>query len=145
MKRKHLVYAVFLCWCADVSPVPDVQNFELGAFLGNASATCLISRMAALIYLAYVVRAIRWKIFLKRCVRKQRRGAVAQPSSGLQTGTPRRPGELIRPYLIARRHDLSFSSQMRCGRWNASSTLAPTRSSRFCNFRGVALRMTNFN
>jgi uncharacterized protein (TIRG00374 family) len=68
----------------------------------------------ALIYLAYFLRAVRWKIFL-RPVRKQASilGLVAPTVIGF-TGLALlgRPGELIRPYLIARRENLSFASQV---------------------------------
>jgi len=68
----------------------------------------------ALIYLAYVVRAVRWKIFL-RPVRPEASslGLIAPTIIGF-TGLALlgRPGELIRPYLIARRQNLNFSSQL---------------------------------
>lgn len=67
-----------------------------------------------LIYLAYVIRAFRWKIFLR---------PVRPKASALQLVPPTvigfaglallgRPGEFIRPYLIARRQNLPFSSQI---------------------------------
>src|SRR6266446_424130 len=68
----------------------------------------------ALIYLAYVARAIRWKIFL-RPVRPQASSvSLVAPTIIGFTGLALlgRPGELIRPYLIARRQNLSFSSQL---------------------------------
>jgi uncharacterized protein (TIRG00374 family) len=65
-------------------------------------------------YLAYVLRAYRWKVFL-RPVRKDAStlGLVSPTAVGF-TGLALlgRPGELIRPYLIARRLNLSFSSQL---------------------------------
>ena len=68
----------------------------------------------ALIYLAYWMRALRWKIFL-RPVRPQA-GTIPLLSSTLVgfTGLALlgRAGEFIRPYLIARRTDLPFSSQL---------------------------------
>src|SRR5712691_10050903 len=68
----------------------------------------------ALIYLGYVLRAIRWRIFLR---------PVRPRASFLQLIPPTligfsglallgRPGEFIRPYLIARRESLSFASQL---------------------------------
>src|SRR5215468_4438383 len=68
----------------------------------------------ALIYIAYVLRAVRWKIFL-RPVRPEASisGLVAPTMIGF-TGLALlgRPGELIRPYLIAKREQLPFSSQL---------------------------------
>jgi uncharacterized protein (TIRG00374 family) len=67
-----------------------------------------------LIYLAYVVRAIRWKIFLKPVRPKTKLAELVSPTligfAGL--ALLGRAGEFIRPYLIARRTDLSFSSQL---------------------------------
>src|SRR4029077_15776409 len=68
----------------------------------------------ALIYLAYVLRAVRWKIFL-RPIRPEASviGLVAPTVIGV-TGLALlgRPGELIRPYLIAKQEKLPFSSQL---------------------------------
>jgi uncharacterized membrane protein YbhN (UPF0104 family) len=68
----------------------------------------------ALIYLAYVVRAIRWKIFLQPIRPQATSVSLVAPTVIGFTGLALlgRPGELIRPYLIARRQDLSFSSQL---------------------------------
>jgi glycosyltransferase 2 family protein len=66
------------------------------------------------IYFAYLLRAVRWKIFL-RPVRKDASiwGLVPPTVIGF-TGLALlgRPGELIRPYLIARRENLSVASQV---------------------------------
>jgi glycosyltransferase 2 family protein len=73
-----------------------------------------LAHSVALIYVAYVIRAIRWKIFL-RPVRPHASslGLIAPTVVGF-TGLALlgRPGELIRPYLIAKRHDLPISSQL---------------------------------
>lgn len=67
-----------------------------------------------LIYLAYVVRAIRWKIFLKPVRPQAKIMELVSPTligfAGL--ALLGRAGEFIRPYLIARRTGLSFSSQL---------------------------------
>ncbi len=66
------------------------------------------------IYFGYVLRAIRWKIFLLPARPKASyMGLIASTLVGF-TGLALlgRPGELIRPYLIAKRENLSFSSQM---------------------------------
>jgi glycosyltransferase 2 family protein len=73
-----------------------------------------ILRGVAYIYLAYFLRAVRWKIFL-RPVRQNASilGLVGPTVIGF-TGLALlgRPGELTRPYLIARREGLSFASQL---------------------------------
>ncbi|MGA8153298.1 MAG: lysylphosphatidylglycerol synthase transmembrane domain-containing protein [Terriglobales bacterium] len=67
-----------------------------------------------LIYLGYFLRAIRWKLFLRPArPNVSTWGLVSATLVGF-TGLALlgRPGELIRPYLIARRASLSFSSQL---------------------------------
>ena len=67
-----------------------------------------------LIYLAYVLRAVRWKIFLRPVCRDVSIAGLTSATVVGFTGLALlgRPGELIRPYLIARRTNLSFSSQL---------------------------------
>jgi uncharacterized protein (TIRG00374 family) len=67
----------------------------------------------ALIYLAYGMRAIRWKIFLRPVKQTSTMGLVVPTIVGF-TGLALlgRPGEFIRPYLISRKVGLSFSSQL---------------------------------
>jgi len=67
-----------------------------------------------LIYVAYMFRAILWKIFL-RPVRPQASWLQLVPPTLIGfTGLALlgRPGEFIRPYLIARRQNLPVSSQV---------------------------------
>jgi len=68
----------------------------------------------ALIYIAYFMRAIRWKIFLQPARPKTGVMEMVSPTLIGFTGLALlgRAGEFIRPYLIARRTDLSFSSQL---------------------------------
>ena len=101
-----LVYSQFRMW----------KNFNWDLFLAQTRNVSMfhILHGIALIYLAYVLRAVRWKIFL-RPVRPQASaiGLVAPTVIGF-TGLALlgRPGELIRPYLIAKRENLPFSSQL---------------------------------
>jgi glycosyltransferase 2 family protein len=68
----------------------------------------------ALIYLGYVMRAWRWKVFLQPVRPKARTIDMLSPTLVGFTGLALlgRAGEFIRPYLIARRTDLPFSSQL---------------------------------
>src|SRR5947208_3827009 len=68
----------------------------------------------ALIYLGYLMRALRWKIFLKPVRPKTTARELISPTLVGFTGIALlgRAGEFIRPYLIARRTDLPFSSQL---------------------------------
>jgi hypothetical protein len=101
-----LVYSQFRMW----------KNFDWNLFLTQTDRVSKfhILHGIALIYIAYVLRAVRWKIFL-RPVRPEAStmGLVAPTVIGF-TGLALlgRPGELIRPYLIAKRENLPFSSQL---------------------------------
>lgn len=70
----------------------------------------------ALIYLTYVLRAWRWKIFLEPVCNTRASRLVGPTFIGF-TGLALlgRPGEFIRPYLIARKEGLTFTSQV--GAW----------------------------
>lgn len=67
----------------------------------------------ALIYSDYFLRALRWKIMLRPVCKASAMQLVAPTMIGF-TGLALlgRPGEFIRPYLIARRQNLSMSSQV---------------------------------
>jgi hypothetical protein len=67
-----------------------------------------------LIYFAYILRAVRWKIFL-RPVRKEASIVELVPPTMIGFAALAllgRAGEMIRPYLIARRQNLPFASQV---------------------------------
>jgi glycosyltransferase 2 family protein len=85
-----------------------------GANLTRAPHIFHILHAIALIYLAYAMRAVRWKIFLRPVRPHASAWKLISPTVVGFTGLALlgRPGELIRPYLIARRENLSFSSQL---------------------------------
>lgn len=99
-----LVYLQFRTW----------RNFDWAQLFQYGLNWRHILHGVALIYIAYFLRAVRWKIFL-RPVHKQASilGLVPPTVIGF-TGLALlgRPGELIRPYLIARHENLSFASQV---------------------------------
>ena len=67
----------------------------------------------AMFYLAYFVRAWRWKLFLKP-VRETTTARILGPTFVGFTGLALlgRPGEFVRPYLIARKEGLTVPSQI---------------------------------
>lgn len=67
----------------------------------------------ALIYLDYYLRAVRWKILLRPVCKTTVSSLVAPTMIGF-TGLALlgRPGEFVRPFLIARKTNLSMSSQV---------------------------------
>ncbi len=99
-----LVYLQFRTW----------QHFDWARLLQFRLKWRHILHGVAYIYLGYFLRAVRWKIFLQP-VRKEASilGLVSSTLIGF-TGLALlgRAGELIRPYLIARRQNLPFASQV---------------------------------
>jgi glycosyltransferase 2 family protein len=99
-----LVYLQFRTW----------RNFDWARLVQYSLNWRHILHGIVYIYLSYFLRALRWKVFL-RPVRKDASilGLVPPTLIGF-TGLVilGRPGELIRPYLIARRENLPFASQV---------------------------------
>ena len=99
-----LIYLQFRTW----------RNFDWARLFQYGLSWRHILHGIAYIYIAYFLRAVRWKIFL-RPVRKEASilGLIPPTLIGF-TGLALlgRPGELIRPYLIARRENLPFASQV---------------------------------
>lgn len=118
MKRKHaittaivlavlalLVYVQFRTW----------RTFNWAEFLRQTEHVnfAKIALGVGLIYFAYALRAVRWMIFL-RPTKHTTLARMIPPQIVGFTGLALlgRPGEFVRPYLIARREGLTFSSQV---------------------------------
>jgi glycosyltransferase 2 family protein len=101
-----LVYLQFRHW----------QTFDWSKFVKNSSDINwrYVIYGIVLIYIAYFLRAVRWKLFLRPVRKDVSTLALISPTVVGFTGLAvlGRPGELIRPYLIARRVNLSFASQL---------------------------------
>jgi len=117
-KKRYLAYAVVAAILAILIYMQfrTWKDFDWATFWEQSRQVSLLHVLNAvlLIYLSYFLRALRWKIFL-RPVRKQTSTLGLLPPTLIGfTGLALlgRPGELIRPYLIARRTNLTFSSQM---------------------------------
>jgi uncharacterized protein (TIRG00374 family) len=116
-KKKYVVYAVVFLVLAVLVYLQfrTWKNFDWARFWETRPQHWLhIAHGVALIYLGYVVRAIRWKIFLKPIRPEATSLSLVAPTMIGFTGLALlgRPGELMRPYLIARRQNLTFSSQL---------------------------------
>ena len=97
------------------SQVREWRDFDWATFwtqIGKIDKIHILHGIA-LIYLHYGLRALRWKIFLKPLKKTSWVGLVPPTLIGF-TGLALlgRPGEFIRPYLIARQAKVSFSSQI---------------------------------
>lgn len=101
-----LVYFQFRTW----------KDFDWATFWAESKGVSIghVLNAVGLIYITYFLRALRWKIFLRPVRKNLPVSRVIGPTIIGFTGLALlgRPGELIRPYLIARRAGLSFSSQM---------------------------------
>jgi uncharacterized protein (TIRG00374 family) len=116
-KKKYIVYAVVFVVLAVLVYLQfrTWQNFDWARFRETRPQKWMhVLHGIALIYLAYVVRAFRWKIFLRPVRPEASYTSMISPTIIGFTGLALlgRPGELIRPYLIARRQNLTFSSQL---------------------------------
>ncbi|HEV8525332.1 MAG TPA: lysylphosphatidylglycerol synthase transmembrane domain-containing protein [Terriglobales bacterium] len=100
-----LVYLQFRAW----------KDFNWGTFWAHTrSANFLyVAAAVAVIYISYWLRAWRWQIFLAPMCHTTSRRLLAPTMIGFAgLALLGRPGELVRPYLIARRENLSLTSQL---------------------------------
>src|SRR5271170_3237919 len=117
-KRRILIYGLVLVILATLVYLQfrHWRTFDWDKFVQNTRDVSWrhVIHGIILIYLAYVLRAVRWKIFLRPVRRDVSIAGLTSATVVGFTGLALlgRPGELIRPYLIARRAKLSFSSQM---------------------------------
>ncbi|MFZ3188973.1 MAG: lysylphosphatidylglycerol synthase transmembrane domain-containing protein [Candidatus Sulfotelmatobacter sp.] len=92
------------------------QSFDWGTFWTQTGRIKKIHVLhaIALIYFGYFLRSVRWKIFLRPVRPNVKIMDLLSPTLIGFTGLALlgRAGEFIRPYLIARRTDLPFSSQL---------------------------------
>jgi uncharacterized protein (TIRG00374 family) len=109
-----LVFAVLACLV--YLQFREWRTFDWAKFMENSRGVAWrhVFHGVVLIYVAYILRAMRWKIFLRPVRKDVTTLDMIPPTLVGFTGLAvlGRPGELIRPYLIARRIKLSFSSQL---------------------------------
>lgn len=117
-KKRIVVYGVVLVVLAVLVYLQFRQwrNFDWARFLEHARDVTWrhVFHGVVLVYFAYFLRAVRWKLFLRPVKRNASAVSLISPTIIGFTGLALlgRPGELIRPYLIARRVNLSLSSQL---------------------------------
>jgi uncharacterized protein (TIRG00374 family) len=91
------------------------RGFDWSIFLGNARHVSFLRAViaVALIHAQFLLRAARWSVLLRR-LRSVSPARLIGPIFVGATGLALfgSPGEVIRPYLIARKEGLSISSQM---------------------------------
>lgn len=118
MKNKRiLVFAVMAVILAGLFYLEfrTWKSFDWQVFRQQSGQVRLLPVLGAIafIWIVYYLRALRWKVFLPPAVRASAWSLTPPTVIGF-TGLAwfGRPGELIRPYLIARRLNLPFASQL---------------------------------
>ncbi|HEY3927633.1 MAG TPA: lysylphosphatidylglycerol synthase transmembrane domain-containing protein [Candidatus Koribacter sp.] len=118
MKRKQLITSIVVVVILAVLVYLQVKawrHFDWTTFwqyTGSVNKLGVLGAIA-IIYFIYVLRATRWRVYLRS--RQSVRAIDLVPSqfigfAGL--ALLGRPGEFIRPYLVARKVNLSFASQL---------------------------------
>jgi len=116
-KKRFLIYALVALLLGALFYVQfrTWRRFDWNIFLAKTRQIKLLHILfgIGLTYFAYILRAVRWRIFL-RPVKQTTAAKLLAPTVIGFTGLSLlgRPGEMIRPYLIARKEELSFSSQL---------------------------------
>ena len=118
MKRKHtfVTLVVLAVFCLLVYlQVRTWKKFDWHTFWSRTDHVnpYYIAASVAVTYFLYLLRATRWSIFLRPVRRTTTAELVPSQFIGF-TGLALlgRPGEMIRPYLVARKTRLTFSSQI---------------------------------
>lgn len=118
MKKKQLIITIVVV--AVIVALVAVQvkawrHFDWATFLKYTESVNLFGILAGVvvIYFNYFLRATRWRVFLRsRRTVKAMDLVPAQIVGFTGLALLGRPGEFIRPYLIARKVNLSFASQL---------------------------------
>jgi len=92
------------------------RKFNWHTFWVNSEHVDLLGIAAglAITYFVYALRAVRWRIFLKPASKTVTTRSLLAPQYIGFTALALlgRPGEVVRPYIIAKKEHLSFASQM---------------------------------
>ena len=116
-KRQYLITAAVLALLAGLVylQVSTWRKFDWSRFWAATQHTnkAYLVGGVALVYVDYFLRAVRWKILMEPACETKSSRLVAPTMIGF-TGLALlgRPGEFIRPYLIARKENLKMSSQL---------------------------------
>jgi len=116
-KRQAFIYLLIAAVLVALTylQVRSWSHFDWGVFFAKTRKAnwAMVALSVGLIYLDYYLRAVRWAIFLRPVKKVSAASLTAAQFIGF-TGLAvlGRPGELIRPYIIARKHGLNVPSQL---------------------------------
>ncbi len=91
------------------------KNFDWAVFWSRTDHVNPLGLIAgiALTYLSYMLRAVRWRIFLKPVCKTTTKRLLGPQFIGFTAlALLGRAGEMIRPYIIAKKERLTFTSQL---------------------------------
>ena len=118
MKKKQLIITILVVAVIVVLVAIQIKawrHFDWATFLKYTESVNILGILAGIlvIYFNYFLRATRWRVFLRSRQSVHAMDLVPAQIIGF-TGLALlgRPGEFIRPYLIARKVNLSFASQL---------------------------------
>ena len=116
MKRKTIVIIVLVLAALVFLQIRAWRRFDWVKFAEGSEGINWLHVLygIALIHLADALRAVRWKIFLRPTRPKASWLSLVAPQYVGFAGLALlgRPGEFIRPYIIARKYGLTFPSQV---------------------------------
>lgn len=116
-KKRTLVTAVvlaLLCLLVYLQ-VHAWKKFDWSTFWTNTEHInwSYVALSVAIIYLLYALRAVRWRIFLKPMCKTTTARLLAPQYIGFAAlSLLGRAGEVVRPYLIAKKENLTLTSQL---------------------------------
>src|SRR5271165_964369 len=91
------------------------KNFDWEVFWSRTDHVNPLGLVAGIVftYLAYVLRAVRWRIFLKPVCKTTTARLLGPQFIGFSAlSLLGRAGEMVRPYIIAKKERLTFTSQI---------------------------------
>src|SRR5438270_2720498 len=116
-KRQAFIYLLIAAVLVALTylQVRTWRHFDWGVFISKTRQAdwAMVALSVVLIYIDYYLRAVRWALFLRPVKKVSAASLTAAQFIGF-TGLALlgRPGELIRPYVIARKQNLNVPSQM---------------------------------
>jgi uncharacterized protein (TIRG00374 family) len=116
-KKRILAFAVVLvvlCLLIYLQ-VRTWKNFDWGVFWSRTDQVNPLGLLVgvAFTYLSYTLRAVRWRIFLKPVCKTTTARLLGPQFIGFSAlALLGRAGEMIRPYIIAKKERLTFTSQI---------------------------------